>query len=147
MSLQSLKNKTRAFQHGTDNSCTQISRGQRFEDEIMWIWLGKMTDKIGEAKWQLTRKRQTINGISLFFSTQNIACVAHVWRELEGGIEACENAMSASLSCPPDKYSRTLISLKTPATQGTQTGKNATNSKRNERLEAGEKNPVRAFIK
>jgi len=27
------------------------------------------------------------------------------------------------------------------------TGKNATNSKRNERLEAGEKNPVRAFIK
>ena len=81
------------------------------------------------------------------FSAQNIACVAHVWRELEGGIEACENEMSASLSCPPDKYSRTLISLKTPATQGTQTGKNATNSKRNERLEAGEKNPVRAFIK
>ena len=49
--------------------------------------------------------------------------------------------MSASLSCPPDKYPRTLISLKTPATQGTQTGKNATNSKPNERLEAGEKNP------
>ena len=81
------------------------------------------------------------------FSTQNIACVAGVWRELEGGIEACENAMSASLSCAPYMYARALISLKTPATQGTQTGKNATNSKGNERLEAGEKNSVRAFIK
>lgn len=57
------------------------------------------------------------------YRRKNIACVARVWRELEGGIEACENAVSASLSCAPYMYSRALISVKTPATKGTQTGK------------------------